>query len=330
MRHDRVTQRLPSAPVRLVEDADGYERAVNGVSVRTVRLGAGAGPNRVASTDLPSVKATAVQAGFPMAARGECLPDKIYAAAILTAPPGTRWCDRDLTGGDVIVYGPSKRHTAVNPTGTRFAFGAIDVESLEIVSDEMGLDPTWPGEDEMMVFRGPHAHVLQRVIPAVVNPTARTTGSLERELLCTVVEALSGAGALGGCRRIDNGSLVIACLEYAERVQRVPSIDELCAMTFVCRRKLWEAFDERYRRSPGRFLRGWGLARAYDCLRAADPATTSVSAVAADLGFGHAGRFASHYEHAFGEQPSQTLRRTGYSSPGLVQLPAPRLSRASG
>ena len=148
------------------------------------------------------------------------------------------------------------------------------------------------------------------MIPAVVNPTAHTIGPLEQELLCTVVEALSGEAAPGACRRIDNGALVIACLEYAEHTQRVPSIDELCAVTFVCRRKLWEAFDERYCMSPGRFLRSWGLARAYERLRAADPSTTSVSAVAADLGFGHAGRFASHYERAFGEQPSRTLRRT--------------------
>lgn len=310
MRRDRVTQSLPSASVALVEDADGYERAVNGINIRTVRLGAGARPNRVASAALPGVLATAVAAGFPMAARGDCLPDRIYAAAILAAPPGTRWCDQDLTSGDVIIYGPSKRHTAVNPAGTSFAFGGVDVEQLELAADEMGLNPSWPDEDEMRVLRGRRAHALGRVIPAVLNPTVPSTGPLVQELLCTVVEALSGAAAGGACRRIDNGALVIACLDHAERMQRVPSIDELCGVTFVCRRKLWEAFDERYRMSPARFFRGWGLAQAYDRLKASDPSTTSVTAVATDLGFAHAGRFASRYLHAFGEQPSQTLRRT--------------------
>ena len=140
-----------SVSVALVEDADGYERAVNGAVVRTVRLGAGTGPNSVASTVRPGVVASAVQAGFPMAARGDCFPDRIYVAAILDAPPGTRWCGHDMASGDVLIYGPSKRHTAVNPTGARFAFGAIDVQQLKVRAVELKLEPSWQREDEMRV-----------------------------------------------------------------------------------------------------------------------------------------------------------------------------------
>ena len=301
-----------SAPsVVLVEDADGYERAVVGASIRTVRMGTGTGPNRVTSAALPSADATAVQAGFPMAARGNCFPDRILAAAILHAPPGTRWCDQDLTSGDVILYGPSKRHTALNPTGARFAFASVHVEQLEIVADEMGLDPPWPAEDEMRILRGPRGHGLRRVLPALVDPAVPEARPFEQELLFTVVEASSGAAAPKACRRIDNGALVIACLDYADRVQRVPSIEELCSATFVCRRKLWDAFHERYDMSAGRFFHSWGLARAHDRLSTSDPATTSVATVATDLGFYHTGRFASRYLRAFGEHPSDTLRRTG-------------------
>ena len=210
--------------------------------------------------------------------------------------------------GDVLIYGPSKRHTAVNPTGARFAFGAIEVGQLETVADELGLDPSWPAEDEMRVVRGPRAHALRRVIPALVYPSSPAIRSLPQELFGTVVEELAGTTTSGACRRIDDGELILACLDYAEQVQRVPSVDELCSATFVCRRKLWDAFHERYGMSPGRFFRNWGLSRAHDRLRASDPAAPSVARVATDLGFTHTGRFASRYRSVFGELPSQTLR----------------------
>ena len=131
------------------------------------------------------------------------------------------------------------------------------------------------------------------MIPALVDPRSPATGSLPQELFGTVVEELAGTTTSGACRRIDNGELILARLDYAEQVQRVPSVNELCSATFVCSRKLWDAFDERHGVSPGRSFRNWGLSRAHDRLRASDPAATSVARVATDLGFTHTGRFAS-------------------------------------
>jgi AraC-like DNA-binding protein len=44
-------------------------------------------------------------------------------------------------------------------------------------------------------------------------------------------------------------------------------------------------------------------------LRAADPATTTISQVAARWGFRHQGRFAAEYRRRYGVQPTDTLRR---------------------
>jgi AraC-like DNA-binding protein len=43
---------------------------------------------------------------------------------------------------------------------------------------------------------------------------------------------------------------------------------------------------------------------------AADPFTTTATAVARKWGFGHYGRFAADYRRRFGHKPSETLRRT--------------------
>ncbi|MFD1212771.1 AraC family transcriptional regulator [Arthrobacter sp. GCM10027362] len=51
------------------------------------------------------------------------------------------------------------------------------------------------------------------------------------------------------------------------------------------------------------------LERCRSALLAADPATASVTEIALQSGFGHLSRFAASYRAAYGESPSETLRR---------------------
>lgn len=294
--------------VTLVEDADGHERTVRGAQVQSFRLGKGHGPNVTTTQAGRGFVATAVRAGFPMASRAVAAPDRVYAVAAIAAPPGSRWSGHYLDVGQLLFYGPEVHHTAVNPVGVHFSFAAIEHDALIQTADGMGVTPNLPGRGEVRAIPTAGAHALWHVLASLADPTSGLITDKGPELLRTTIETLRTDGEVAFCRRIDSGALVLACVDYAERAQRVPSIDELCAATFVCRRKLWDVFDERYGIPPGRFFRMWGLAQAHARLRAADPATTTVLAVANDLGFHHAGRFASRYSHQFGESPSQTLR----------------------
>jgi AraC-like DNA-binding protein len=58
------------------------------------------------------------------------------------------------------------------------------------------------------------------------------------------------------------------------------------------------------------YLRNLRITRAHEELMAADPFTTTATAVARKWGFGHYGRFAADYRRRFGHKPSETLRRT--------------------
>jgi len=60
--------------------------------------------------------------------------------------------------------------------------------------------------------------------------------------------------------------------------------------------------------SPMRYVAERRLAAARRLLTCAD-ASDDVTHVAVRLGFGHVGRFAALYRQAFGESPSQSLRR---------------------
>ena len=311
---DTVTEAVPPGRaepvvVTVVDDADGHERAVRGASVQAFRMGRGVGPNITTTREGAGFAVTSVRAGFPMASRATTAPDRVYAITALAAPPGSRWCDHVLSPGELLFYGPDVKHTARNPVGVHFAFAAMDRTALRRTAETMGRAPNLPGPGEVSVLPAQRAPALVHLLESLADPTS-TGPDHDRggELLRTAVAALADSPHTGSCRRIDSGALVLACLDYAEQAQRVPSIDELCAATFVCRRKLWNAFDERYRISPARFLRMWGLAQARARLQGADPASTTVLQVANDLGFHHAGRFASRYAQMFGEPPSQTLR----------------------
>lgn len=74
-------------------------------------------------------------------------------------------------------------------------------------------------------------------------------------------------------------------------------------------RGVQEAFRRELDASPTSVLRGIRLERVRDQLLVADPAATTVTAVAQQWGFAHLGRFAGSYAERFGENPSTTLRR---------------------
>jgi AraC-like DNA-binding protein len=74
-------------------------------------------------------------------------------------------------------------------------------------------------------------------------------------------------------------------------------------------RSLQEGFRRYVDAPPMAYLQQVRLAQARTTLRTADPATTTVAAVAHRWGFAHLGRFASTYRAKFGESPSETLRR---------------------
>src|SRR5262249_6874935 len=85
------------------------------------------------------------------------------------------------------------------------------------------------------------------------------------------------------------------------------TVPDICATLAVGQRTLARAVRAVRGTTPARHLHGLALAEARAALQ--DPATTSVRQVAVRCGFREFGRFAADYRAAFGENPSETLRR---------------------
>ena len=84
----------------------------------------------------------------------------------------------------------------------------------------------------------------------------------------------------------------------------------LAAKVHLSVRALQEGFRRDLGTAPMTYLRQTRLRRARAVLQAAQPDATTVSAVAVNLGILHLSRFAAAYREAFGESPSETLRRS--------------------
>jgi AraC-like DNA-binding protein len=98
------------------------------------------------------------------------------------------------------------------------------------------------------------------------------------------------------------------------------SVGRLCVVAGVGERALQKAFEARRGMSPMRFVVERRLVAARRLLTRVD-ARDDVTDIAVKLGFGHVGRFASQYRQAFGESPSQSLRRAARKFAGRGDRP---------
>jgi AraC-like DNA-binding protein len=123
--------------------------------------------------------------------------------------------------------------------------------------------------------------------------------SQQHDHLAEIVDGRPGTSrAVARCRRLveDRGAADLTVADLARHAG-------------VSLRTLQDGFRSQLGLSPSQFLRAHRLDAAREALRAGDPATTSVTEVALDHGFGHFGRFSADYRARHGELPSQTLRR---------------------
>jgi AraC-like DNA-binding protein len=317
-RHGDLSPSPGSEPVvaraSLVTEADDYTRSVRGIDIEAIRAGPGTTSTEIRSVVSQDYVASSLRIGFPVFSRTTLPDNTIGVATISSTPPGARWCGIDLSAGDVLIYGRGAEHLAVNPVGMRFAFATTTGETLERVADDLGLGITVPTGVCKVMTPSAGTCRLSRTLRGITGDSAASNGQ----------PAIGNAGLLDNvCRilatetfestsdptRIDNRAIVLACIEYAESVERRPTIEELCKTSFVSERRLRYAFTETHGMAPCQFFLGWALDLSRRRFLRADPTIDTVSRIAAECGLPHLGRFARRYKQQFGESPSTTLMR---------------------
>jgi AraC family ethanolamine operon transcriptional activator len=131
------------------------------------------------------------------------------------------------------------------------------------------------------------------------------------DMFHAAVAALSVERSARGTRwrsKIESRDVVHVCIEYADAIERTPTISEMCLVAHVSERRLRTAFTDILGVPPLRYFRYRALTNARRGLLNDGTPGHNVGTVASDQGFHNFGRFARHYEATFGELPSATRR----------------------
>ena len=314
--HTTAPPPSPAVSWNLIEETDGYTNSVAGATVEAVRTGKGVGPNFVLGAPGERCTITSSKVGFPMMNLSRIAEGMTAVAFMHETGEDSRWCGVGLRPGMVMVYGPGVEHCAVNRPGLHFTFVITNLEHVDEASrraDSPIRLPSDGGVQECDVSPSTLAfgHALAAFTSAAVsgNVLPRHTD----DVLSSVAK-LFGTDArrrgIGRGKGIDSRQIVHSCVEFATATNRVPSVGELCLAAHVSERRLRAAFTEEFDQPPSRYFRAWALDEAHRSLRAAAPGDSTVTTIAAGLGFNHLGRFAGQYKQIYGECPSSTLQLT--------------------
>jgi transcriptional regulator GlxA family with amidase domain len=113
-------------------------------------------------------------------------------------------------------------------------------------------------------------------------------------------------------RRVQRYEQIVDQFEAVARANlgKLVHIRDLCRVAGVEQHTVLRAFRAIRDTTPYRYLHALRLKGAREALLTSEADAETVTRVAMRFGFSELGRFAADYRSAFGESPSETLRRT--------------------
>lgn len=135
--------------------------------------------------------------------------------------------------------------------------------------------------------------------------------AIEQGLVHAMVNCMTEGEAVAPRAVDSNHAAVMRRLEEAllANSDRTLYLADLCAAAGASARTLLTCCHEHLGMGPIKYLWLRRMHLAQRALRAADPATSTVTEIATEYGFWELGRFSVAYRELFGETPSASLRR---------------------
>ena len=245
--------------------------------------------------------------------------DRVFITFAAHSSRSLRWRGIALQPGDIVFHGRGERMH--QRTGGPCHWASISQTPEHLATCTKALIGR--------ALAAPRAGQLLRLPASIVAPLRRlhadacrlvekkpellahpeVVHALEQDLIYALVGCLSGADRQHLAPTLYRTDTMRQFEDaVAAHPERPPALQELCETIGVPERTLRLCCTDFLGMAPTRYfrLRRLGMARA--ALRGADPATVSVSDIAARYGFLQPGKFATQYRAVFGEAPSTTLR----------------------
>ena len=234
--------------------------------------------------------------------------DRISAVVLLESPSETMSNGTGFGPEDVLLVGPGGSYDAMVGPGVVPAVFSVGLESTPVLplrrlaarhNGQVRLvsDATLSGQ-----FRRTAAGVLRSwdAEQQSVDVPAEKVQGLMLDLLAT--PAAAGGSSVRTLELFrDCKEIMVASLR--EQI----SVSEVASRAHVSRRRVEQAFRDSVGLSPNRFRK---LLRLNNSRRLLEQGSHSVTEAAMDSGLFHLGRFSAEYHELFGENPSETARRS--------------------
>lgn len=256
-------------------------------------------------------------------ARGGMPPDAITLGYFAAVPGDAFLQGRKFASPRAAIVRPGDTLDAIAPSGLHWFALTVPMELLGRMLEATGQDPArLESSDSGLLPSTPAGDRYGRMLARVYRRAARpgrvaSDEDLEEQLILAFVEGMAeGPKGGGGCR---SHRLARKAEDWMrERLTQRLSIAELCLHCRCGRRSLEYAFASVFGMGPAAYFRSLRLHRAHEQLGRHDPAATTVTRIASDLGFEQLGRFAVEYRKLFGESPRDRLRRPAGAVGSLV------------
>jgi len=320
-------------------DPDGYRDAVPGASASLVLTGHGDFKARATWLKLRELHIFRGCEDVARIAYMSWSPTRSFVSFPIGHGGPLTWSGIDLRCGDIVLHAHGERshqRTAgvvkwglVSLPSNRLANYSKDLAGIEIISPAVGrVLRSSPAAMVFLLRLHSKACNLVETRPEIVS-YEEAARALEQELV----------HALVNCLAIDRACLQVAPTPHRADIMvsfeaalstlgaRQPPPSEISASIGVSERTLRDCCSEFLGTSPARYIRLRRLNMARAELRRADPAAASVAEIARRYQFSELGRFAVSYRRAFGEMPSDTLRRTAITNSPEPVCGAPNLLR---
>jgi AraC family transcriptional regulator, ethanolamine operon transcriptional activator len=219
----------------------------------------------------------------------------VDSSHILVFPVGSELYS--LSGGDFHIYTVS-----VSPEDCEAIFDAHKLKGQSLAA----LPQTFrPDIGVLATLR-----TSLRLITKLASPPSAFEGQVITDRLVSAWAQAGGAPVENkflGSRRLQLMRQILERFENDDWIDLTPR--KLCADMNISERTLQYVFKDRFGMSPAKFLKARRLAAVRYALECSDNGTPTVANVAVRHHFQHTGQFAADYWRAFGELPSDTLRR---------------------
>lgn len=298
------------------DDLDEVRQIVARVDGEHSRVAHGSGPLGFESAVISGETCEAGwgRTALPVTIRGG-LPNPVLHLGI---PAGSsyRLGRRELligTGDGVFVPG-GWEFTRRGAPGSMLAIGPAADTLLEEIAAR---GASSPGRTMLTARRLTIGHATLHRLAAALDGLVRATapgGDLraahrsEADLLAAVADILLEGSAVLPTREATSARIADVEAWIEANLDRPITAGVLCRLAGVSQRGLQKAFESRRGMSPMRFVAERRLAAAHCRLVRPGP-NDDVTTTAQSVGFSHMGRFSSLYRQAFGESPSESLKR---------------------